>query len=142
MSSSVCPQPLLPHVRLHCGLMQALCASVPQGIFHSKWNVQVKRLAYDLCKAVPISDENINLHVLPGIKVSWECARTACIPCTAVLEQCTLFLVRHYFSYMAVSPCPGSLSVKNTEALSFCLASQRSRASTRPAVKADSVDET
>jgi hypothetical protein len=40
-----------------------------QGVFHSKWNLQIKRLAYDLCKAVPIPDEQVLLHVLPGIKV-------------------------------------------------------------------------
>ncbi|KAF5830549.1 hypothetical protein DUNSADRAFT_14356 [Dunaliella salina] len=43
-------------------------SEVLQGVFHSKWNLQVKRLAYDLCKAVPISDEDISMHVLPGIK--------------------------------------------------------------------------
>jgi hypothetical protein len=42
-----------------------------QGVFHGKWNIQVKRLAYELCKAVPISDEDTLMHILPGIKVGW-----------------------------------------------------------------------
>lgn len=31
--------------------------------------MQVKRLAYDLCKMVPLTDEDTYAHLLPGIKV-------------------------------------------------------------------------
>ena len=39
-----------------------------QGVFRTKWNVQVKRLAYDLCKTVPVGDDDTEF-LIGGIKV-------------------------------------------------------------------------
>lgn len=54
-------------------------------MFHSKWNVQVKRLAYEMCKAVPISDEDTLMHIIPGVKVNYPAATSV-----TDLHVCTL----------------------------------------------------
>ena len=48
-----------------------LLLSFLQGIFRTRWNAQVKKLAYQLCKAVPVSDAD-SQHIIAGIRVRAE----------------------------------------------------------------------
>ena len=68
-----------------------------QGVFHKRWNAHIKQLAYDLCKAVPISDEDTLMHIIPGIKVSldaWYNCEAPSLLCMLCMH-CSLCNTRH-----------------------------------------------